>query len=194
MFERVGKPLWDVAVWECPSGTMTVCLAKKQRGFDELFVHQKPVFLFSIFTESGRGDVLRLRWNRIGVRKGTVPLFAKEMKRTCNLYAEGDESCPDSPKRKEQEYVFFCKNRPAGDSRTTFEKALKHAYCWLSPVRLRIWALILVQNGVLLNEWPEVEAWSCTEMVRRYAPLAPQKLKEKVQVVDDVLRESVTIL
>ncbi|WAV90901.1 hypothetical protein NB646_08725 [Oxalobacter aliiformigenes] len=45
-----------------------------------------------------------------------------------------------------------------------------------------------------MNELPEVEAWSCTETVRRYAPLAPQKLKEKVQVVDDVLRESVTIL
>ncbi|MCZ4065526.1 hypothetical protein NB636_01625 [Oxalobacter aliiformigenes] len=45
-----------------------------------------------------------------------------------------------------------------------------------------------------MNELPEVGAWSCTEMVRRYASLAPQKLKEKVQVVDDVLRESVTIL
>ncbi len=100
-----------------------------KRGFGELFVHQKPVFLFSIFAGSGRGDVLCLRWNRIGFRKGTVPLFAKEMQRTCDLYAKGDENCPDSPKRKEQEYVFFCKNRPVGDSRTAFEKALKHAYC-----------------------------------------------------------------
>ena len=32
MPERAGKPLWHVAVWECPSGTMTVCLAKKQKG------------------------------------------------------------------------------------------------------------------------------------------------------------------
>lgn len=32
MPERTDKPLRDVAVWECPSGTMTVCLAKKQKG------------------------------------------------------------------------------------------------------------------------------------------------------------------
>ena len=65
-------------------------------------MHRKPVFLFSIFTRSGKGNVLRLRWNRIGFRKGTVPLFAKEMKRICDFYAEGDENCPDSSKRKKQ--------------------------------------------------------------------------------------------
>lgn len=105
MPEQADKPLWDVAVWECPS------------------------FLFSIFTGSGKGNVLRLRWNRIGFQKSVVPFFAKEMKWTRDLYAEGDENCPDSPKRKKQEYVFFCNNRPVGDSRTAFKKALKHAYC-----------------------------------------------------------------
>ena len=78
-----------------------------KRGFDELFVHRKPVFLFSIFTGSGKGNVLRLRLNRIGFRKGAVPFFAKEMKWTCDLYAESDENCPDSPKRKEQEICFL---------------------------------------------------------------------------------------
>ena len=56
------------------------------------------------------------------------------------------------------------------------------------------WASTLVQNGTSLYELQEMGAWQSTEMVKRYAHLAPGKLKENAEIVSDVLGLSVTIL
>ena len=127
MPERADKPLWDVAVWECPSGTMMVCLAKKQKGdlmsflctgnryffFRSLQDREKAMFcvcagIGSVFGKA-QSRFLRKKWN------GHVISTPKAM-RTVLIAQRG----------KNRKYVFFCKNRPVGDSRTAFEKALKH--------------------------------------------------------------------
>ena len=53
---------------------------------------------------------------------------------------------------------------------------------------------MLVQNGVSLYELQEMGDWQSLEMVKRYAHLAPEKLKENAEIVADVLEPSVTIL
>lgn len=46
------------------------------------------------------------------------------------------------------------------------------------------WASWLVQRGVPLNVIQETGAWESTEMVKRYAHLAPEQFKKHAEVVD----------
>lgn len=49
------------------------------------------------------------------------------------------------------------------------------------------WASWLTQKGVPLNVIQEMGAWESSEMVRRYAHLAPEQFAQHAKVVDDVL-------
>lgn len=49
------------------------------------------------------------------------------------------------------------------------------------------WASWLAQGGVPLNVIQEMGAWQSTEMVRRYAHLAPEKFGKHAAVVDNML-------
>ena len=97
---------------------------------------------------------------------------------------------------KHPQYVFTYRGRRIGDIKTAFRKALKRTgitdYRWHD--NRHTWASILIQNGVPLNELQEMGAWNSAEMVKRYAHLSPQKLKENAQVVDNILASAVTTL
>ncbi|MCM1513298.1 MAG: tyrosine-type recombinase/integrase [Oxalobacter formigenes] len=77
-----------------------------------------------------------------------------------------------------------------------FRNALKRA--GISDYRFHdnrhTWASMLVQNGVSLYELQEMGAWQSTEMVKRYAYFAPEKMKEKGEIADRLILPSVTIL
>jgi len=86
--------------------------------------------------------------------------------------------------------VFTFKGKPvlkAGGN--AWKKALKRAsidnFRW-HDLR-HTWASWLTQNGVPLHVIQEMGAWQSTEMVRRYAHLAPEQFARHARVVDEVL-------
>lgn len=50
------------------------------------------------------------------------------------------------------------------------------------------WASWLTQGGVPLNVIQEMGAWESTEMVKRYAHLAPEQFRKHAEVVNGLLR------
>ncbi|MBY0498452.1 MAG: tyrosine-type recombinase/integrase, partial [Nitrosomonas sp.] len=53
------------------------------------------------------------------------------------------------------------------------------------------WASWLTQKGVPLNVIQEMGAWESTEMVKRYAHLAPEQLRKHAMVVDEILNDTI---
>ena len=53
------------------------------------------------------------------------------------------------------------------------------------------WASWLTQKGVPLNVIQEMGAWESTEMVKRYAHLAPEQFRKHAMVVDEILNDTI---
>ena len=53
------------------------------------------------------------------------------------------------------------------------------------------WASWLTQKGVPLNVIQEMGAWESTEMVKRYAHLAPEQFIKHSMVVDEILNDTI---
>ncbi|MEQ1777396.1 MAG: tyrosine-type recombinase/integrase [Nitrosomonas sp.] len=53
------------------------------------------------------------------------------------------------------------------------------------------WASWLTQKGVPLNVIQEIGAWESTEMVKRYAHLAPEQFRKHALVVDEILNDTI---
>ncbi|MBY0498521.1 MAG: tyrosine-type recombinase/integrase [Nitrosomonas sp.] len=54
-----------------------------------------------------------------------------------------------------------------------------------------IWASWLTQKGVPLNVIEEMGAWESTEIVKRYAHLAPERFRRHAMVVDKLLNDAI---
>lgn len=202
-----------VRVWEWLDKAPTVTLYKEpkrriryltpdqiQRLMQELPAHQKPVVAFALLTGLRKSNILHLRWSQVDMANRTISISGNEMK-------NGNEHTVPlsyaalqiviSQIGKNQEYVFTYKGRPMQNINTrAFRNALTRA--GISDYRFHdnrhTWASTLVQNGTSLYELQEMGAWQSAEMVKRYAHLAPGKLKENAEIVSDVLGLSVTIL
>lgn len=170
-----------------------------RRVFDELPDHQKPIFTFSIMTGLRRSNVLNLRWDQVDFMQDAIIISGDEMKagktHVVPMSATAKQILMDQV-GKHPQYVFTYRGRRIGDIKTALRKALKRTgitdYRWHD--NRHTWASILIQNGVPLNELQEMGAWNSAEMVKRYAHLSPQKLKENAQVVDNILASAVTTL
>jgi integrase len=91
---------------------------------------------------------------------------------------------------KHPQFVFSYRGRPIGQVNTkAWKNALERAkiedFRW-HDLR-HTWASWLTQAGVPLNALQEMGAWKSTEMVRRYAHLAPEQFKQYAQVVDGLI-------
>ncbi len=53
------------------------------------------------------------------------------------------------------------------------------------------WASWLTQKGVPLNVIQEMGAWESTEMVKRYAHLAPEQFRKHAMVVNEILNDTI---
>ena len=170
-----------------------------KRLLEELPDHQKPIFVCSIMTGLRRSNVLNLRWEQVDFERDAIVISGDEMK------AGRTHVVPISPTlkkilleqvNKHPRYVFTYNGKRIKDIKTAFRNALKRAgitdYRWHD--NRHTWASLLIQNGVPLNELQEMGAWNSVEMVKRYAHLSPQKLKDNAQVVENILAPSVTIL
>lgn len=170
-----------------------------KRLLEELPDHQKPIFACSIMTGLRRSNVLNLRWEQVDFERDAIVISGDEMK------AGRTHVVPISPTlkkilleqvNKHPRYVFTYNGKRIKDIKTAFRNALKRAgitdYRWHD--NRHTWASMLIQNGVPLNELQEMGAWNSAEMVKRYAHLSPQKLKDNAQIVENILAPSVTIL
>ncbi len=90
--------------------------------------------------------------------------------------------------------VFTYKGKPVTQVNTkAWYKALERAgiedFRW-HDLR-HTWASWLTQQGVPLNVIQEMGAWESSEMVRRYAHLAPEQFARHAQVLDDLLNGTI---
>jgi integrase len=91
---------------------------------------------------------------------------------------------------KHQERVFTYAGKPIGQVNTrAWRDALKRAaidnFRW-HDLR-HTWASWLVQNGTPLYDLQEMGGWKSTEMVRRYAHLAPAQMAKHAAIVGNLL-------
>lgn len=166
---------------------------------NELPVHQRPIFLFSILTGLRRSNVLNLRWSQVSFESDLIVIDGEEMKAGKTHSVPISDSVRDiliAQIGKNPEFVFTYKGKPIKETKRAFQSALKKAgindYRWHD--NRHTWASLLVQNGVPLNEIQEMGAWSSEAMVKRYAHLSPQKLRKNAEIVDKKISNSVTIL
>lgn len=91
---------------------------------------------------------------------------------------------------KHSRFVFTYAERPVGQVNTkAWKNALRRAgiedFRW-HDLR-HTWASWLTQGGVPLNALQEMGAWQSSEMVRRYAHLAPEQFQRYAEVVDSLI-------
>lgn len=166
----------------------------------ELPEHQKPVVAFSLLTGLRKGNILNLRWEQVDLQRGTVSFSAEEMKGGNEHIVQLStiaRNIIESQFGNQSEYVFTYRGKRLKEINTRqFRNALKRA--GISDYRFHdnrhTWASMLIQNGVSLYELQEMGSWQSTEMVKRYAHLAPEKMRENANIADRLIRPSVTIL
>lgn len=166
----------------------------------ELPEHQKPIIAFSLLTGLRKSNILNLRWEQVDLRNGIVTFSANEMK-------GGNEHIVQLSKLAQKivtdqfgqnpEYVFTYRGKRLREVNTKhFRAALKRA--GISDYRFHdnrhTWASMLIQNGVSLYELQEMGSWQSVDMVKRYAHLAPEKMRKNAEIADRLISPSVTIL
>ena len=161
--------------------------------------YMQPVFMFSLLTGLRKSNVLNLRWDQVDLANNRIVIFGNEMKAGKTHMVPLTEDMKNiliAQIGKSSEYVFTNRGGKIKSVQKPFEKALRKTgitdYRWHD--NRHTWASILVQNGVSLYELQEMGGWSNHEMVKRYAHLAPEKLKANAEVVSVFLRKTVTNL
>ena len=161
--------------------------------------YMQPVFMFSLMTGLRKSNILNLRWDQVDLVNNRIIIQGNEMKagKTHMVPLTDDmKSILIAQVGKSSEYVFTNSGRKIKSIQKPFGKALAitgiENYRWHD--NRHTWASILVQNGVSLYELQEMGGWSNHEMVKRYAHLDPEKLKNNAEVVSGFLRETVTNL
>ena len=159
----------------------------------------QPVFMFSLLTGLRKSNVLNLRWDQVDLANSRIVIKGNEMKagKTHMVPLTDDmKNILIAQVGKSSEYVFTNRGRKIKSVQKPFAKALRKTgitdYRWHD--NRHTWASILVQNGVSLYELQEMGGWSSHEMVKRYAHLAPEKLKANAEIVSGFLKETVTNL
>lgn len=169
------------------------------RVMNELPVHMKPVFQFAIMTGLRKANILGLRWEQVDFFRNQIVIDGSEMK------AGQTHVVPITPAIRSllmsivnihPTYVFTYKGNRMRDIGESWNKALKRA--GVTNFRFHdcrhTWASILRQSGVSLDVLQEMGGWHSEVMVKRYAHLAPQQIKETATIVDKVFVNPVTIL
>lgn len=163
----------------------------------ELPEHLVEMVKFSLATGLRQANVLGLEWSQVDMQRNVAWIHGDQAKSGKDIHVSLNatalqvlENCIGiHPK-----YVFTYKGNPIGQvSTTAWYKGLKRAgienFRW-HDLR-HTWASWLAQGGVPLNVIQEMGAWQSTEMVRRYAHLAPEKFGSHAAVVDNMLNGTI---
>jgi len=160
---------------------------------NELPSHQREITLFALSTGLRQANVVQLTWSQVDLIRGTVWIPGEKAKGAEDIHVSLSDFSADVLRRqlgKHEDRVFTYLGKPVQQANTkSWRNALKRAgienFRW-HDLR-HTWASWLVQNGTPLYVLQEMGGWKSSEMVRRYAHLAPAQLAQHAAVVGNLL-------
>jgi len=160
---------------------------------NELPEHLADLVRFSLGTGLRKANVLGLEWSQVDMPRHVAWIHADQAKGGRDIHVTLNATTLQVLERrlgKHPKFVFTYKDKPIGQVNTkAWRKALKRAgienFRW-HDLR-HTWASWLAQGGVPLNVIQDMGAWQSTEMVKRYAHLAPEQFGKHAMIVDTML-------
>lgn len=159
----------------------------------ELPNHLADLVRFSLATGLRKANVLGLEWSQVDISRKVAWIHADQAKGGRNIHVTLNATAIQVLERqigKHAARVFTYRGNPINQVNTkAWRAALRRAgienFRW-HDLR-HTWASWLAQGGVPLNVLQEMGAWQSSEMVRRYAHLAPEQFGKHAMVVDTML-------
>jgi len=159
----------------------------------ELPLHQRDIALFALSTGLRQGNVLGLTWEQVDLKRQTAWIPGDMAKGKEDIHISLSQFSVELLQRqvgKHEERVFTYAGKPVGQINTrAWRKALKRVgienFRW-HDLR-HTWASWLVQSGTPMYDLQEMGGWKSSEMVRRYAHLAPAQMAKHADVVGNLL-------
>lgn len=159
----------------------------------ELPAHQRDMAIFALATGLRQGNVVKLTWGQVDLQRNTAWIPGDKAKGKEDIHVSLNQAAFDVLQRqvgKHAELVFTYAGKPINQVNTkAWRSALKRAgidnFRW-HDLR-HTWASWLAQSGTPLYDLQEMGAWKSSEMVRRYAHLAPAQLAKHAAVIDNML-------
>lgn len=158
----------------------------------ELPEHWRPIVRFALATGLRKSNILNLRWEEVDMVRGIAWVHPDEAKGGRAIGVALNGVALDVLRAQvsvHPEFVFV--NEKTGkpfdaSGNKSWGKALKRA--GIEDFRFHdlrhTWASWLVQSGVGLAELQEMGGWESVEMVRKYAHLAPDHLRNHAGKID----------
>jgi integrase len=159
----------------------------------ELPEHLADMVRFLLATGLRRANVTKLEWSQVDMARRVAWIHGDQAKAGKPIHVTLNATALDTLTKqigKDSKWVFTYKGKPVTQVTTkAWYKALERAgienFRW-HDLR-HTWASWLTQQGVPLNVIQEMGAWESSEMVKRYAHLAPEQFAKHARVVDDML-------
>lgn len=163
--------------------------------FQLLPLHQVAPVAFALETGLRKSNVARLRWDQVDLGKAMAWIHADQAKARKPIgvpLSPTAVSILESQRGKHVQSVFTYQGAPIGQLNTkAFRKALAGAgiegFRW-HDLR-HTWASWHVQNGTPLHVLQELGGWASSDMVRVYAHLSIEHLREHVARNHDRVRD-----
>jgi len=168
-----------------------------QTLIDELPAHLQDLVIFSLCTGLRKRNVTELEWSQVDLKRNVAWIHADQAKARKSIHISLNATAMEVLRKQVGKHpvrVFTYRGKPIIQVNTkAWYKALKRAgienFRW-HDLR-HTWASWLTQKGVPLNVIQEMGAWESTEMVKRYAHLAPEQFRKHAMVVDELLNDTI---
>ena len=167
--------------------------AEAQVLLRELPEHWKGLVQFALATGLRKSNVFLLRWDQIDMQRRVAWIHPDEAKAGKGIGVPLNQTAVSvitSRLGEHDQFVFTYRGHPMRvDSDAAWKSALVRA--GIRDFRFHdlrhTWASWHVQNGTGLAELQEMGGWESTDMVRRYAHLAPDHLHGHASKLDSLL-------
>ena len=169
-----------------------------QRLFNELPEYLADIARFALSTGLRRGNVLGLEWPQVNLARKVAWIYGDQAKAGKDIHVTLNDTAIavlEKQKGKHHTRVFTYRGNPIAHFHTTaWQNALERAgiknFRW-HDLR-HTWASWLAQDGTPLHVLKEMGGWHDTDMVLRYAHLAPESFSRHASVVDKRLNGTFT--
>ena len=164
---------------------------------NELPEHLVDLVKFSLSTGLRKRNVTDLEWSQVDLQRNVAWIHADQAKARKSIHISLNATAMEVLRKQVGKHslrVFTYQGKPIIQVNTrAWRKALRRAgiedFRW-HDLR-HTWASWLTQKGVPLNVIQEMGAWESTEMVKRYAHLAPEQFRKHAMVVDELLNDTI---
>ncbi|UJP04536.1 MAG: site-specific integrase [Nitrosomonas sp.] len=164
---------------------------------DELPEHLVDLVKSSPCTGLRKRNVTDLEWSQVDLQRNAAWIHADQAKGRENIHVSLNVTAIEILRKqigKHPVRIFTYRGKPINQVNTkAWRRALEQAgiedFRW-HDLR-HTWASWLTQKGIPLNVIQEMSAWESTEMVKRYAHLAPEQFRKHAIVVDELLNNTI---